>query len=145
MNKKNGGHHAVRILQGYYCLLQIAHLFFLSRAGLIVISEGRYPFPASPPAGGWNDQVIPFLLAMGGLDAIAAALALTAGYKKFFRQKSSEVLWLLSLTAALTSAVIFTAGTWVSGAWHANPWEYGLLVPFFTPLFILYGLLLRKN
>jgi hypothetical protein len=145
MNNKTGGLRSVRILQGYYCLLQVAHLIFLSRAGLIVVTAGRYPFPASPPAGGWNDQVIPFLLAMGGLDAIAAALTLTAGYRKFFQQKSSERLWLLSLTAALTSALIFTAGTWVSGAWHANPWEYGLLVPFFTPLFILYGGLLRSK
>lgn len=145
MNNKTGGLRPVRILQGYYCLLQITHLFFLSRAGLIVITEGRYPFPASPPAGGWNDQVIPFLIAMGGLDAIAAVLTLTAGYRKFFQQNSSDMLWLLSLTAALTSALIFTAGTWFSGAWHANPWEYGLLVPVFAPLFIIYGLVIRPQ
>lgn len=145
MENNKGSFRAVRILQGYYCLLQIAHLFFLSRAGWIVITEGRYPFPASPPAVGWNDQVIPFLIAMGGLDAVAAVLTLTAGYREFFQQNSSDMLWLLSLTAALTSALIFTTGTWFSGAWHANPWEYGLLVPFFTPLFILYGGVLRSK
>jgi len=145
MDIKKDSSRTVGILQVYFCLLQIAHLFFLSRAGLIVVSEGRYPFPASPPAGGWNDQVIPFLLAMGVLDAIAAVLTLTAGYRKIFLQNMSDAIWLISLTAALTSALIFTAGTWVSGAWYANPWEYGLLVPFFAPLFLLYALLLRSD
>jgi hypothetical protein len=144
---KNGTvkYRPVRFLKGYYCLLQITHLFFLSRAGLIVVTAGRYPFPASPPVDGWNDQVIPFLIAMGGLDALAAALTLAAGYREFILDQSSTPMWLISLTAALTSALIFTAGTWIGGAWHANPWEYGLLVPFFTPLFVLYGLLVRSR
>ncbi len=142
MGNKIDANQALRLLLGYYCLLQIAHLFFLSRAGLIVITEGRYPFPASPPVSGWNAQVIPFLLAMGGLDALAAALTLTAGYREFILDQSSDYLWLISLTAALTSALIFTAGTWVGGAWDANPREYGLLVPIFAPLFVGYGLLI---
>ena len=143
MGNKFVTNRALRFLLGYFCLLQIAHLFFLSRAGLIVITEARYPFPASPPVGGWDDQVIPFLLAMGVLDALAAVLTLTAGYRFFIIDYSAKYLWLISLTAALTSAVIYTVGTWFSGAWHANPWEYGLLVPVFTPLFILYGVVIR--
>ncbi len=122
---------------GYYGLLQISHLVFLVRAGIIYGTGGEIPFPAPPPPGGWTSEVIPFLLAMGALDGIAAFLGIYTAYFSVFRDKLLSKPLLVSLVMALTSAGVFAVGTIASGAWAAHPLAYGLLIVFFSPLFPL--------
>ena len=61
------------LFAGYYGILQSFHVLFLVRAGFILVKTGAIPFPAPPPELGWSTQVIPFLLAIGALDAAAGA------------------------------------------------------------------------
>ncbi len=121
----------------YYALLQLFHLTFLIRAGFIYLSSNQIPFPAQPPAGGWQSQTIPFLIALGALDAIAAGLALFAGWRLIFGSVFSPDIWMISISIALTSAVIYCIGTLPSGAWGTNPLGYGIVVILFSPLTIL--------
>ncbi len=134
---------SLRYLAYYYALLQLSHLIFLTRAGSIYYSSGQMVFPAQPPAGGWSVETIPYLLGMGAVDALAAGLALYAGWVLRFRNIFLMKIWVISLTVALTSAVIFCFGTIPSGAWWINPIGYGLLGLFFAPLFLYYVSLLR--
>jgi hypothetical protein len=133
----------IGFLSKYYAVLQIFHLTFLTRAAILYSSTGRIPFPAQPPDNGWLSDTIPFLFGMGAVDAVAAAMALFAGWKLFFRNQFQTPLWVISLNTAITSALIFCFGTLPSGAWGANPLGYGVLAVVFSPLF-LYSVLLMK-
>jgi hypothetical protein len=126
-----------RRLLNYYSLLQFSHIFFLSRAGLIFLTQGRIPFPAQPPAAGWEAETIPFLFGMGAVDALAAGLALYAGWKMAKDSVFYHNIWFISVCIAATSAVIYCFGTLPSGAWQANPIGYGIVAFVFSPLLIL--------
>ena len=133
----------LKYLAGYYGILQTVHLLLLARAGLCLLSTGTVPFPALPPANGWSAQVIPFLLGMGALDGAAAGLGVFSAISLFGKNRFDSRLWMLSLEIALTSAMIFTAGTLASGAWNYHPAAYILLVIFFSPLFPLFYKIFR--
>ena len=132
-----------RYLAGYYGILQTVHIFLLARAGLYLLSTGTVLFPALPPANGWSAQVIPFLLGMGALDGAAAGLGVFSAISLFGKKHFDSRIWILSLGIALTSAIIFTAGTLASGAWNYHPLAYILLVIFFSPLFPLFYKIFR--
>ncbi len=132
-----------KYLAGYYGILQTVHLLLLARAGLYLMSTGTVPFPALPPANGWSVQVIPFLLGMGVLDGAAAGLGIFSAISLFGKKRFDYRFWMLSLGIALTSGLIFTAGTLTSGAWNYHPAAYILLVIFFSPLFPLFCKIFR--
>jgi len=129
----------------YYGILQSLHLLFLARAGFILINTGEIPFPAPPPEIGWSTQVIPFLLAMGALDAAAAFLGIFSTIVLVRKNQFDSRPWMLSLVIALTSALIFAGGTFASGAWMDHPTAYGILLVFFSPIFPLFIMILRKT
>jgi hypothetical protein len=133
----------LRRLLNYYSLLQFLHILFLSRAGLIFLTQGRIPFPAQPPVTGWEVETIPFLFGMGAVDALAAGLALFAGWKMVKDSEFYQNIWLISICIAATSAIIYCIGTLPSGAWQANPVGYGIVVVVFSPLVILVVQFLR--
>lgn len=128
----------------YYGILQICHLGALTRASMIFMVKEKMVFPASPPAGGWTGQVIPFLLGMGAVDAVAAGLGVFYAWNKMRKQKGVDRLGVISLTAAITSALVFGAGTIASGAWTDHTLEYVIMLILFTPLLPLYISLLRS-
>ena len=138
--KENAGLR--KLLAGYYGLLQITHLIILSWAGMIYLSRGQMPFPAQPPAPGWQSQAVPFLAAMGAVDALAAGLGIIFAFQYFFCQRWLEKIGTISLTIALTSAAIFAVGTAASGAWSQHPVSYLSMVVAFFPAFVLYWLVL---
>jgi hypothetical protein len=129
----------------YYSLLQVTHLILLTRAGLIMMGGGPVPFPAAPPPGGWSDSVLPFMVGMGAIDALAAGLAVYAGLILIRKKQFLNTLWLVSLSLALSSAVVFLFGTVPSGAWQADPVGYGVLIIFFSPLLPYLYFLLKHN
>jgi len=128
----------------YYGILQSLHLLFLARAGFIMVDTGAIPFPAPPPEIGWSTQVIPFLLAMGALDAAAAFLGIFSTIVLVRKNQLESRPWMLSLVIALTSALIFAVGTFASGAWLDHPIAYGILLVFFSPIFPLFIMILRR-
>ena len=133
----------LRFYSYYYAVMQLSHLILLTRAGAIYLSGGQIPFPAQPPVGGWAVETIPFLLGMGTVDALAAGMALTAGWILISKGEFLINLWIISLTIALTSAIVFCFGTIPSGAWGTNLVGYSVLGIVFAPLFVYYVCLIR--
>ncbi len=128
----------IRRLTIYYGFLQIAHLLVLANGLIFYIRSGTIGFPAPPPAGGWGDQTIFFLLGNGLLDAFIAIAALfyIGGYLK--GKAWSEGLGLICVTASLCSGIFFIIGTSLSGAWVSNLVNYGGLLLVFTPVVALF-------
>ena len=138
-------HQVLGYLVAYYGVLQTFHLIFLSRAGLLLISGGQVPFPASPPPGGWTGSTLPFLLGMGAVDVIAASLGVYFSLKFFFQERLDQRIGWISLSIALSSGVIYLFGTLPSGAWQANLISYLIVVLFFSPITALAFLLFRSQ
>ena len=128
----------LRMFSYYYAILQLCHLTLLTRAAYMFLSSSQIPFPAQPPLGGWTIEIIPFLLGLGAVDALAAGLALYGGWSLVARGEFLVKLWVISLNTALVSAIVFCFGTIPSGAWGTNPLGYGILVIVVAPLFVFY-------
>jgi hypothetical protein len=143
MERKKVFERRVLPLSLYYAALQLLHFCLLTRAGIVYLASGRMPFPAFPPQGGWPESVIPFLLGMGAVDGLAALLTVYLALRYLVKKHYSAGLWLVTLSAALSSAAVFCFGTLPSGAWAADPLGYGSLVVFFAPLPVLFSYLLR--
>jgi hypothetical protein len=134
-----------RTLIAYYGILQGLHLGVLVRAGVILLLQGRFPFPILPPPGGWDPQIIPFMLGLGMTDLAGILLGLFFVYRALIKGAFYRRLGVISLTIFITGAVVFAAGTFPSGAWAAHPIAYGLMAVLFLPAVILYIWLLRSN
>lgn len=135
----------IRILAGYYGILQLNHLFFLGRAGLILMKSGRVPFPASPPPGGWSSEVLPFLMGMAAADVFAASLGIWFSYSLIVKKSIHPLTGIISLTIALSSAVVYLVSTVPGGAWIYNPISYLIVILAFSPILPLYLVLIRKT
>lgn len=133
----------IRLLTGYYGVLQSIHLVLLARAGWYLFQKQPLPFPASPPPGGWPGPALPYLLGMGIVDVFAIGLGLLFAYIFFIRKEINIVLGLSSLTAALSSGVVYLVGTIPSGAWGENPLSYLAVLLLFSPVLPLYYSLVR--
>jgi len=133
-----------RYLIGFYGFLQTMHLFFLGRAGYILLKTGNVPFPASPPPGGWDPVVIPFLMGMAAADVFAAGIGIYFAYSFYINDKFKPLAGLISLTIALSSAIVYLIGTLPAGAWGYNPISYLIVILAFSPIVPLYVLLVRK-
>jgi hypothetical protein len=135
----------LRLLTGYYGILQSSHMLVLLRAGLILLRTGEMKFPAPPPPGGWLLQTIPFLVGMGIVDAVAITQALFYVYYAVFRNQLIPQLGIISMTIAGSSALIFAIGTYASGAWMQHLFAYVAMVVLFSPTIFLFILLLNQS
>jgi len=133
-----------KYLAGYYGILQAFHIFFLSRAGLILLQTERVPFPASPPPGGWDPSVLPFMMGMAAADVIAACLGIYFAFSLLVKGEVKPLVGIISLTIALSSAVVYLFGTLPAGAWIHNPLSYLIVILAFSPIVPLYYLLVRE-
>ena len=134
-----------RTLIVYYGILQSLHLLVLARAGVIILLQGRLPFPILPPPGGWDPQIIPFMIGLGTTDLVGILLGLFFAYRALIKGAFYRRLGVISLTIFVTGAFVFAVGTLPSGAWAAHPIAYGLMAVLFLPAVILYIWLLRSN
>jgi hypothetical protein len=135
----------IRILIAYYGILQSLHLVVLLRAGVILLLQGRFPFPILPPPGGWDPQVIPFMIGLGTTDIAGILLGLCFVYRALIKGAFYRRLGVISLTIFITGAIVFAVGTFPSGAWGTHPIAYGIMAILFFPAVILYIWLLRSN
>ncbi len=135
----------IQYLAGYYGVLQSLHLFFLSRAGLILQKTDSVPFPASPPPGGWDDAVMPFMMGMAAADVIAACIGIYFSFFLLVKGRLKPLAGIISLTIAISSAIVYLVGTLSAGAWVQNPLSYLIVILAFSPIVPLYFLLLRET
>ena len=134
-----------RYLVGFYGLLQTMHLFFLGRAGYILLKTGNVPFPASPPPGGWDTVVIPFLMGMAATDVVAAGMGIYFAYSLISNGKFKPLAGVISLTITLSSAIVYLIGTLPAGAWVHNPISYLIVILAFSPIVPLYIMLVWET
>jgi hypothetical protein len=133
----------LKYLSIYYAGLQALHLVIIGSGLIRYLREARIGFPAPPPPSGWSSQATAFLIGNGAMDAIIAILSLIYLYTFLTERRGSWLLGLISLTGSICSAVFFAFGTFISGAWAAHPMNYWALVLIFTPIILLYSLLVR--
>lgn len=135
----------LKILAGYYGVLQSLHLLSLARAGWIMVRGGEIPFPAPPPPGGWPASSVPFLLGMGITDVFAIVLGLVFVYRLLLKNEFNGILGVISLTIALVGGVVYLIGTLPSGAWQVHLLAYLVVIALFSPIIPFYFLVLKKQ
>ncbi|MDF1519819.1 MAG: hypothetical protein P1P73_04995 [Brevefilum sp.] len=135
----------LKFLIAYYGLLQSLHLLVLIRAGFLLLQGETAPFPILPPPGGWQEQTLPFMFGLAGMDVIGIILGIYYSFTTLFKQENNALLGILSLTIFISGAVVFAAGTVPSGAWTAHPISYWSMVSLFAPVPYLYVKLLQSK
>lgn len=135
----------LKVLIAYYGILQSLHLLVLIRAGYMLLQGEPAPFPILPPPGGWEEQTMPFMLGLAGMDVLGIFLGIFYSYQTISISKHHRLLGIISLTIFISGAIIFAAGTFPSGAWASHPFAYGAMVTLFTPVPILYVKLLKSK
>ncbi len=134
---KNPYHVIGKILVGYDGLIQLVHFYALARAGLLMQQSGRFGFPALPPPGGWQEQVVPLLLATGCVDALNVVLVFLFVFAYFTKRWWWHPLGLVTLTIFCYSAVMYAAVAVPSGAWRLHALAYWSVAAVFFPVFLL--------
>jgi len=135
----------LKVLIAYYGFLQSLHLLALIRAGFMLLQGEPAPFPILPPPGGWQEQTMPFMLGLAGMDVLGIFLGTFYSYQTISTRKHHRLLGILSLTIYISGTVIFAAGTFPSGAWATHPFAYWAMVILFAPAPILYVKLLKSR
>jgi hypothetical protein len=133
----------IKRLTLYYGLLQTVHLSLLAWGGYIIFRTGRMIFLALPPLEGWSPQVVPFLMGLGIADAFAAGLGIYFAFQAVMNESWRLDLAMVSITIAVTSALVFLVGTLATGAWSHNLVEYLSMVVLFSPIPLLFFRLSR--
>ena len=142
---KNNISKQLKVLIAYYGFLQSLHLLALIRAGFMLLQGEPAPFPILPPPDGWQEQTMPFMLGLAGMDVLGIFLGIFYSYQTISTRKHHRLLCILSLTIFISGAVIFAAGTFPSGAWAAHPLSYWIMVTLFAPVPYLYAKLLKSK
>lgn len=128
----------LQILILYFGILQTLHLLVLLRAGILLLTTTRIPFPVLPPSTDWQSQAWPFLLGLAGMDVIGILLGIIFTIKSQFKGLVDHKLGLISLTIFISGAIVFAVGTFPSGAWSQHLIAYGGMVLLFIPCLFLY-------
>jgi hypothetical protein len=117
----------------------------LIKAGAILLMTDNFPFPILPPPGGWDPQIIPFMLGLGMTDLAGILLGLCFVYRALIKGAFYRRLGVISLTIFIAGSIVFAFGTLPSGAWEAHPIAYGSMAFLFAPTVLLFIWLLRSN
>jgi len=80
----------LKFLIVYYGLLQSLHLLVLIRAGLMLMQGASAPFPILPPPGGWQEQTMPFMFGLAGMDVIGIILGIIFSFKAIIKAKFQD-------------------------------------------------------
>jgi hypothetical protein len=135
----------LKFLIVYYGMLQSLHLLVLIRAGFLLLQGETAPFPILPPPSGWQEQTMPFMFGLAGMDILGIILGIYYSFQTLFKKEHKPLLGILSLTIFISGAVVFAAGTYPSGAWTAHPLSYWSMVILFAPVPYLYVKLLQSK
>jgi hypothetical protein len=132
-----------RLLVLAFGLYQTAHLLSNIRGAFVFFGRGELPFPALPPAGGFNPHLIAAYIDMAAMDSLNALASLVFVWS-YFTQKSWR-LWLgtITLTLSVYAGILFNLTDYQAGAWAGdNLFAYLLVNVTYLPVFALWLLVL---
>lgn len=129
----------------YFGIVQLLHLGALLNAARQVLQTGVVGFPAPPPAGGWSEAAMPFLIALGITDAILIIVSEIFVWGFFTGKTWWKNTGLIALAGSSATAWVFAMGTLPSGAWTVHPIQYGVLCVLFAPFGGLFLQLLKTK
>ncbi|MFP3854466.1 MAG: hypothetical protein ACLFWD_09260 [Anaerolineales bacterium] len=132
----------LRLLVGYYGILQIVHFCALALESLRWQQTGVPRILAPPPAGGWSQQARWLLVGTGVADAIVIPFSVLFAWGWIKGKAWSGWLGALTLGSSAFSAVIFGVGTFPTGAWSQNI-AYWIEAVLFAPVGFLLILFIR--
>ena len=133
------------LLAAWYGLYQAVHIPVNVRGLLLLRGRGALDFPAPPPPGGWDAQVLAFFTGMAALDLLNALLSLVFVWGLFTGRRWALPLGLVTLTVSVYAALVFDYATYAAGAWQPPALgAYVFINVAFVPALWLYGQLLNR-
>lgn len=124
-------------------LYQIAHLFSNFRGAFLYFGQGKLPFPAMPPAGGFDQHLINAYVDMAFMDSLNALVSLVFVWGYF--TKKPWRLWLggITLTLSVYAGILYNLSAFQAGAWAGDNLPGYLLVNItYLPVAVLWLLVL---
>jgi hypothetical protein len=125
-------------------LYQVGHLLSNLRGAFIFFGRGELPFPAMPPPGGFDPQLVSAYLDMAVMDSTVAVISLVFVWG-YFTGKPWR-LWLGSMTLTLSfyAGILFNLTVYQAGAWTGdNLILYLLINIIYLPVIVLWVQVLR--
>lgn len=133
-----------RFLVLAFGLYQVGHLLSNLRGAFVFFGRGELPFPALPPPGGFEPQLVSAYLDMAVMDSINAVISLVFVWG-YFTGKPWR-LWLGSITLTLSfyAGILFNLTALQAGAWAGeNLIAYLLINITYLPVVVLWIQVLR--
>ncbi|NQV37436.1 MAG: hypothetical protein HQ509_05445 [Candidatus Marinimicrobia bacterium] len=134
---KKSNWQLTQYLSLYVGFIQLVHFTLLCVSGYHYIKYNTIELLAPPPAQGWSQQAIYFLLGCGIIDAILVLFTLYFVYMYLFLGVLKRTLGITLFSGSTITALIFGIGTLPSGAWSFHPLSYWIMVGLFVPFIVL--------
>ena len=125
-------------------LYQVGHLLSNLRGAFVFFGRGQLPFPALPPPGGFDSNLISTYLDMAVIDSFNAIISLVFVWGYFTRKPWR--LWLggITITLSVYAAILFNLTAYQAGAWTGdNLISYLLINITYLPVVALWVQVLR--
>ncbi|HKJ26517.1 MAG TPA: hypothetical protein VJ965_02675 [Anaerolineales bacterium] len=124
-------------------LYQTAHLLSNIRGAFVYFGQGRLPFPALPPAGGFDPHLVTAYVDMAFMDSFNAMVSFVFIWGYFSRKPWRLWLGSITLTLSLYAGILFNLSAYQTGAWSGGNLPGYLLVNLtYIPVAVLWGIVM---
>ena len=125
-------------------LYQTGHLLSNLRGAFIFFGRGKLPFPALPPPGGFDPQLVSAYLDMAVMDSSVAVISLVFVWGYFTRKPWRLWLGSMTLTLSFYAGILFNLTAYQAGAWTGDNLILYLLINIgYLPVLILWIQVMR--
>jgi hypothetical protein len=125
-------------------LYQTAHLLSNIRGSFVFFGRGELPFPALPPAGGFDPHLIFAYVDMAFMDSFNALVSLVFVWGYFTGKPWRLWLGTITLTLSFYAGILFNLTAYQAGAWAGGNLPWYLLVNItYIPVAVLWVLVMR--
>ena len=133
-----------RFLVASFALYQTGHLLSNIVGAFTFFRRGEIPFPALPPPGGFDPQLVSTYVDMAVMDSLNAVASLVFVWGYFSGKPWRLWLGAITLTLSVYAAVLFNLSTYQTGAWMGeNLWSYLIINITYIPVVVLYIQVIR--